>query len=117
MVQDETGKRTIQAFVDTAGQVRTSLLDTALGLDYILPGVRFSSRQHKATTATSGARLGQWLTCTAAFSHRHLWLHSADVEHDKLGSLVPDLGLLKQRDWQPVLGGNLCIYGWKTFSL
>ena len=109
MVQDETGKRTIQAFVDTAGQVRTSLLDTALGLDYILPGVRFSSRQHKATTATSGARL--------AFSHRHLWLHSADVEHDKLGSLVPDLGLLKQRDWQPVLGGNLCIYGWKTFSL
>ena len=38
-VQDEAGRRTIQAFLDTAGQVRTSLLDTALGLDYILPGM------------------------------------------------------------------------------
>ncbi|KAK9859782.1 hypothetical protein WJX84_005430, partial [Apatococcus fuscideae] len=36
--QDETGRRTIRAFADTASQVRTSLLDTALGLDYIWPG-------------------------------------------------------------------------------
>ena len=45
-VQDETGRRTIRAFADTASQVRTSLLDTALGLDYIWPGASHHLQTH-----------------------------------------------------------------------